>query len=162
SYSDGTPTVSFVYDSCPQGGCPTGVSPQLTAGRMVESFVSNAKTFYSYDPMGRVLNQWQCTPATCPNAQNPYYALSYQYDFAGAPTSFSNGVGVTLTTSYDTATHVTGVTSNLSDANHPANLLSSIAYNALGLPKSETIGNGVTEALAYNTRSRLTSLAATS
>jgi RHS repeat-associated protein len=159
SYSDGTPTATFVYDACPAGGCPAGVTPQLTAGRMVESSVPNARTFYSYDSMGREANQWQCTPVNCGAS---YYALAYGYDLGGDLTSSTNGFGTTLTSAYDTARRLTGVTSNVSDASHPANLLSNIQYNAPGLPRSETLGNNVTEALGYDTRLRLTSLTATS
>jgi RHS repeat-associated protein len=160
SYSDNTPAATFVYDACPSGGCPNGVSPQLTVGRMVESSVPNAQTFYSYDSMGRVFNQWQCIPVSCGSTH--FYALNYGYDLAGDITSSSNGVGVTLTSAYDTAARFTGVISNVSDANHPANLLSNIQYIAPGLPKLEMQGNGVTEALGYDTRLRLTSLASTS
>jgi RHS repeat-associated protein len=159
SYSDGTPTATFTYDVCPAGGCPTGVSPQLTTGRLVESSVPNAQTFYSYDPMGRVLNQWQCTPVNCGTS---FYTLAYGYDLAGDPTSIANGFGTTLSSMYDTATRLTGVTSNISDSSHPANLLSAIQYNGAGLPKSESLGNTVSETLAYDNRLRMTSLNASS
>jgi RHS repeat-associated protein len=159
SYGDGTPTVTFVYDTCPASGCPSGVTPQLTVGRMVESAVPNAQTFYSYDPMGRAANQWQCTPGHCGTS---FYALGYNYDLNGDLISSSNGFGTTLTSAYDTAARLTGVASNLSDAAHPANLLSNIQYNAPGLPRLETLGNNVTQALIYDTRLRLASLTATS
>jgi RHS repeat-associated protein len=161
SYNDNiTPAAAFVYDVCPAGGCPTGVSPQLTVGRMVEAYTANAKTFYSYDPMGRAANQWECTPVNC--GTNSFYGLVYGYDFAGNLTSENNGFGITLTSAYDSASRLTGVTSSLSDANHPANLLSGIQYNGLGLPSLETLGNGASETLGYDTRMRLANLTVTS
>ncbi len=159
SYSDSTPPASFVYDVCPTGGCPSGVTPLLTTGRMVESAVANAQTFYSYHPMGWTINQWQCTPVKCGSG---FYSLSYGYDLAGELTSSTNGLGTTLSTAYNAAAHMTGVTSNLSDATHPASLLSSLQYNPPGLPMTEAMGNSVSETLAYDNRLRLASLTATS
>jgi RHS repeat-associated protein len=160
SYSDGTPTASFVYDICPAGGCPAGVTPALTTGRMVEASTANAKSFYSYDAVGRIKNLWECAPVNC--AGNTYWALTSIYDLSGDVTSESNGLGVTLSSAYDTAARLTGVTSNLVDATHPANLLSGIQYNGAGLPWAETTGNQVSETFGYDSRLRMISLTATS
>ena len=155
SYSDGvTPTASFVYDACPTGGCPSGVSPQYTIGRVVESSAVHAQTFSkSYDTMGRIVEEWQCTPVNCGSTFLP---LSYSYDQASDLTSATNGFGVTLSYTYNNATQLTGVASNLSDANHPATLLSSISYTAASLLSGATLGNGDSEGFGYDTRNRLT------
>jgi RHS repeat-associated protein len=162
SYLDGTtpdpvtPTVSFVYDSCPTSGCPSGISPQLAVGRLVEASTPSAATFSSYDALGRIVGQWQCTPSNCGSS---YFPLAFTHNLTGNLTSESNGFGVIVSYSYDAATRLQGATSSLSDAKHPATLLSNAQYSPLGSVISETLGNGVTESLAYNSRVELQSVA---
>lgn len=152
TYSDGTPTATFTYDVSSADGL-TGL--QKTVGRLVESSVGTARTVNSYDPMGRVLNQWQCTPQNCGTA---WFSLAYQYDYLGNPTSSTNGKGVTLTYGYNASAQLTGVTSSLSDANHPAALFSSGVYNPTGALTGASLGNGIGLTRAYNPRTRLTSV----
>jgi RHS repeat-associated protein len=51
------------------------------------------------------------------------------------------------------------VTSSLSDANHPANLVSNLQYEPMGLT-SGNLGNGVTESFSYTNRGQLQTFAA--
>ena len=67
----------------------------------------------------------------------------------------ANGQGITFTSTYDGAAHLTNMTSSLSDANHPGTLLSAVDYNALGSMTSASLGNGMSEALGYSNRTRL-------
>jgi len=155
TYSDGTPSATFTYDVSSADGL-SGL--QKTVGRLVEASVGNARMVNSYDPLGRVLTQWQCTPQNCGTG---WFSLAYQYDYLGNPTSSTNGEGVTLTYAYDGATHLTGATSSFSDANHPAALFTasaSNAYNAIGTLTAASLGNGIGLTRSYNPRTRLTSL----
>jgi RHS repeat-associated protein len=156
SYSDGTPTANFVYDKCPTSGCPSGYSATPnTVGRLVESYTSNTATFESYDPVGRVANEWQCTPQNCGSG---YFPLAYTYDFLGDITSSSNGAGVTLSSSYNVGAQLTKLTSSLVDSNHPATLFSNATYNALGAMYSGQLGNGISQTRAYDARLRVKSI----
>ena len=76
----------------------------------------------------------------------------------GGVTSSTNGVGVTISYGYNNAAELTGVTSSLSDANHPASLLSSASYNAPGALTSFTLGNNINPSRSYNPRLQMTSL----
>ncbi len=128
--------------------------PQFAVGRLVESYNSSAQTWSSYDPMGRITTQWQCTSQNCGKS---FWQLSYGYDLIGDATSSTNGVGVSFTYSYDTAAHLTSLASSLDDANHPGTLLSNVAWNAPGAIASDTLGNNLTENFGYDNRLRLTS-----
>jgi len=152
TYSDGTPTATFTYDVTSADGL-TGL--QKTVGHLVEASVGNARLVNSYDPVGRVLTQWQCTPQNCGTA---WFSLAYQYDYLGNPTSSTNGEGVALTYAYNGAAQLTGVTSSLSDANHPATLFTSGVYNAIGVLTGASLGNGISLARSYDPRTQMTLL----
>jgi RHS repeat-associated protein len=150
-----SPAASYVFDTCPTTGCPTGYPTNPNSiGHLVESYTSTAgsiaQTFSSYDSMGRVLNEWQCTPQTCGSS---YFALPYTYDLVGDLLTGTNGQGVTFTYAYP-AGQLTELTSSLSDSNHPATLFSGATYNAPGVVTSATLGNGMTETRGYSNRVR--------
>jgi RHS repeat-associated protein len=147
TYSDGTPGTTNTYDV--SGG---GVSSTYSVGRLVESTTSDGltATINSYDPLGRVNNQWQCTPYNCGAA---YFSLPYSYDLAGNITSAGNGPGVTIGYGpFNTANQLTAVTSNLSDANHPSTLLTNPTYTPFASIASAHLGNGADESFTYNAR----------
>jgi RHS repeat-associated protein len=52
------------------------------------------------------------------------------------------------------------LTSSLSDANHPASLLSGLHYNAYVAATQDALGNGVNETVGFDTRGRLTAISA--
>src|SRR5208282_2628072 len=153
TYSDGTPAASYAYDQ----SSALGVTLANTVGRI--SSESTAGTYpsgavFSYDSMGRVLNNSQCTPQNCSGTAFP---IAYSYDLLGDVTSSSNGAGVTLGYAYNTGARVTSLTSSLSDSNHPGTLLGSpnIAhYNAAGSLLSASLGNGISETRTYDGRLR--------
>jgi RHS repeat-associated protein len=149
SYNDGTtPSVQWIYDSA----SPWGKSATNPKRRLVATRVNNASTgaliagegFITHDPMGRV--QWRLQ-----NGQGSEYDLNYTYDYLGDVVTASNGAGVTFTTSYNTATEVSGVTSSLSDANHPGTLWEGPQYNALGQVTTDNLGF-LNEHYAYTNR----------
>jgi RHS repeat-associated protein len=147
SYSDGvTPLATFNYDEA----APFGFTTNNILGRLSSEIAGNAKSAFGYDVMGRVLNNWQCIPRTCPIPS--FYQLSYVYDLFGDLTSTTNGAdgaGVTFSYTYNTAPRLTGMTSNFVDATHPATFLSNVHYGRFGVT-GDTLGNGLNEIFGYN------------
>ena len=157
TYSDGTPAATFSYDQT----SALGVTLTNTIGRKSSESTAGSLpsgSVFSYDPMGRLVNNSQCTPQNCGTG---VFAIQYpQHDFLGELVSGTNAAGVTLTYSYNSAARLTGISSNFVDASHPGTLLSQAAYNAPGFLKTVKLGNGLTETRNYNSRLWLTSLAA--
>lgn len=158
----GTANGCFWYDnasvSSPPSGCPalpSGLAAGANlAGRTAFEWTSDSKTGtgFGYDSMGRINSKSECTPSTCGRAT---YGQAFQYDYSGNPTTYANGVGVTITSSYDAADRLSGVSSSLIDSNHPGTLWTANAYGPIGLTQA-TLGNGVVEKTAYDTRQRVT------
>lgn len=149
SYDDGaTPTVNRLYD---QAAATTGQSVANPIGRLTTVNAVNGQSMdvYSYDAMGRVQSNWQCTPSL--NCNTQMKQLGYGYDLLGDVTSGSNGFGVTLTYNYNIASRLTSVTSSLVDGNHPATLMSGGTYSNWGLAGA-SFGNGVSEVRGYTPR----------
>jgi len=145
-------------------GGPTayGVTLTDTAGRLSsESTTGTNPTgeLFSYDAMGRAQLNSQCTPQNC--GSGTAFPVSYGYDLAGDLLSSTNGTGVTLSYSYNTATRLTMLTSSLNDSNHPGTLVSAVHYNPAGAITSATLGttgNPINESRTYDTRLRLASI----
>ncbi len=94
NYSDGTPTASFNFDQT----SAYGVTVANTTGRLSsESTASPNPTgaVFSYDQLGRVKINSQCTPQNC--GANTVFPVTYSYDLLGDMLTSTNGVGVTLT-----------------------------------------------------------------
>jgi len=107
---------------------------------------------YPTPSLGRVITQWQCTPANCGTG---WFILDYTYDLAGNITSYTNSQGVTFTQAFNAAGRLTQVTSSLVDAQHPATLATvdpAVGYHPHGAIKKMLLGNGLTETAAYNNR----------
>ena len=155
TYSDGTPAVTFTYDQTSAWG--TTLSNSVGRLTLESADSGHAQAIFSYDPMGRVVNNTQCTPYNCGTSA---FSISYSYDVAGDMLTFTNGAGVTFTQAFNAAAQLTKLTSSLNDANHPSTLLSNIAYNAFGSSTSDSLGNGLNESRSYTTRGWLASEAA--
>ncbi len=152
SYSDGvTPTANFVFDQCPSGGCPSGITPLYPIDRLVKSYTASAQSYYNYDPMGRIATSWQCTPINCGTS---FFHFGYTYDQMGDQTvvSYNGASSFTLTTAYNGAAEPTALTSSISDSQHPPNLASAISYAPTAQATAITYGNGLAETLSYNNR----------
>jgi RHS repeat-associated protein len=157
SYSDGTPTANFFYDA----NVWHNINLTNTVGRLSYDGALSGSTYvaseaFSYDSMGRVINNSQCTVPGCPNGP---YSVTYGYDLIGDMTSTSPGAPVTLTYGYNSAAQLTSVTSSLVDANHPSSLLSSVLYNPAGSLSSASMGtisstSGISESRTYDKRLR--------
>lgn len=162
SYSDGsTPSVNLGYDEAsPMGVAATNQIGRITSKQVYNSNnqVISAEIFPTYDSMGRVLLNEQCTPVTCGHS---LYTFSHTYDLAGDEITSSNGLGVTLTSNYSAAGRLSTFTSNLSDANHPGTLLSALHYSPFGSTLSDTLGAAITEFSSYTNRGWIDSYKAT-
>jgi RHS repeat-associated protein len=154
SYNDSsTPPVTLSYDQ----SSVSGVTLQNYLGQLTNVVAANgtAGTIFSYDTMGRVAENWQCTPLNCGTSN---FSLTYGYDFLGDVTSLGNSKeSATYTYKYDTLARPTKVQSSLSDSNHPGTLVTVNTYNPLGEVTQATLGNGIVRNMGYDTRGRMTS-----
>jgi RHS repeat-associated protein len=157
TYSDSTPPVTISYDQT----SAMGVSLTNTVGR--RSSMSTAGTnltgsVFSYDSMGRLLNNSQCTPQNCAGTLFP---VTYAYDLIGDLTSSTNGLGLTLTYSVNLAGRLTTLANNATAFGSAGTLLGNpnpVHYNAAGSILSASLGNGVNETRTYDGRLRLTGI----
>jgi RHS repeat-associated protein len=156
SYSDATPAVTYAYDQT----IARGVSLTNTIGR--RSSESTAGTspsgaIFSYDSMGRVVDNSQCTPQNCSTG---VFAFQYtQHDLQGNVSSATNAAGITFTYTYSTANRVTNLSTNFVDGSHPGTLFSGAHYGAFGLT-SDNLGSAIAETMAYTKRGWLQAFSA--
>ncbi len=151
SFSDGvTPSFYFTYDISSQ----YGFTFQNPIGRMALAERPCSSIFFSYDSMGRVINNEQATFLSCTGgAASP--VPTYQYDLAGNMTTYVNGAGVWFTQAFDSAGRPTGLTSSLADAQHPGTLATvdpTHGYFPNGTLHTWKTGNGLTQTAALNSR----------
>ena len=154
TYSDGTPPVTFDYDPITPPAGLSSVTLSNTLGRMSGEFVTvsgqiQSGAVFSYDAVGRVVNNSQCTPINCASGNHPF---SYSYNLAGDMTQRTLYYGLTLQPTFNRAGLVSQMTESFSDANHPGTLISAAHYNALGELVSANLGNGIAQSRTYNTR----------
>jgi YD repeat-containing protein len=170
--SPGSVSSCFEYDGSEPNGIGRLVQEWTQSGTCTtppsgSSSLFTLRTIQSYDAMGRILSEQQCTPKACGTASGPQ--LAYSYDLAGEPTSLTNSAGangssLTLTTGYDAATHVKSITSNWSA--FPENIYTlqtspTYGYGPVG-PLYWSMGTGLSLAQTYNNRRWVNSLGATS
>lgn len=148
TYSDGTPTKNFAYDST-QWGTLTQTNLK---GRLSLATVSNAGTEFSYDSMGRVNGLDECLPSGCGNGAYDRQ-LYYTYDLAGNLLTSTDGAGVTSSYTISSANEILSLSSSLSDATHPPHLLSNVQNGPNG-PVNYGLGNGLTGVSTYDTLGR--------
>jgi YD repeat-containing protein len=132
------------------------------------------RSIKAYDPMGRLNDEFQFTPANQLSGYNPQYA----YDLAGnlisstdgtTPSPTSPTTKLTFTNTFDNAGRLQTLMSNASNStNYPGTLFSvqtgltpcsssAVApYAAFGGLQNATFGNGLTLNRAYDTRLRTT------
>ncbi len=95
-------------------------------GNLTNAVAANgpAGTIFSYDEMGRLAEDWQCTPL---NSGTGTFSLAFGHNYLGDVTSLANSEeGVTYTYSYDTLARPTQIQSSLSDSNHPGKVVDTI------------------------------------
>ena len=173
TYSDGTPTAWYSYDNATiWGGSTTNAKGHLNYEAVtVPNNIYNpanpnyaVEVVFSFDPLGRPLETRQTTPSGSGFAD---YAVDYSYNYVGSPTVLWTALdhqGVSgqrqFSYSYDAVGRLSGVTSSLSDGNHPPTLLSGITYGSVG-PTADALGNNIAESFGYDNRARLSSITST-
>jgi RHS repeat-associated protein len=157
SYSDGsTPTAYLQYDTPLNWGTPP-FPQENVIGRLSGAGIGPqpriTAEIFSYDAMGRVLVNPQCSPSTCGTSSFLVYDT---YDLAGNLTSTTNAAGTVLTYGpYDGASRLTTITSTLNDTEHPPTLYTvdpSLGYWPTGEIRKAQFGNKLTESVAFNNR----------
>jgi YD repeat-containing protein len=158
SYSDSvTPTVTKHYDSSSELGIPLN----NTLGRLSAEYVTSpggqllSGVVYSYDPLGHVTDNSQCTPQNC--GAGMAFPLQYSYDLLGKPLTASSGQGATFSYGYNTAGRLATMATSWSDPNHPGVLFSGAQYNPLGALSAASLGGAISEGFGYDKRGRITS-----
>jgi RHS repeat-associated protein len=148
SYSDGTPLVSYLYDTA----STNGVTIANPIGRVSRASTPTVESLYSYDALGRIITHWQTTP----EHNSIAFALVYTYDLAGKLGTFNNSFGATFTYKNDAAGRIVSLQSSLSALRqYPANIATvdpSIGYYPTGGLRKITYGNNLVETAAYNGR----------
>jgi RHS repeat-associated protein len=163
SYSDGTPTAYYYYDQTGTGlwGNPTLNNP---LGRLTSTATNTnpggtllAATVYSYDPMGRVQDLWQCTPYNC--SSSAIWDLHYTYDLAGDVASWTHPAVFTVTNTLNSAQQITQMAQSNYNNSYPQYPAQSITYTAFGAVSTLVngcAGNGCTQVQeTYNYNNRL-------
>lgn len=143
-----TPALYFSYDVAPSWMTDlTNVVGRLVYGgnQYAGSSGSIAAAFVnSYDPIGRVIRQWQQTPSTSPGGYFVYAA----YDVAGQLKSLTYPSGRVVNYHFDAAARMYSVDSYLSVS----------AFWPTATWQSATYGNGTKQQDTYNPRLQPTEL----
>jgi len=173
-----TPSSCYQYDSSSSGvgllasEWTQSASKGACAAAPPATGLWSRRSILSYDAMGRILSEQQCTPSNCIN-KTPY-APAYTFDLAGDLHTATNGVTSTptvgtlsFTNSFDSAGRLLSVSSNWNDATHPSALFSaqsqstqpcphsvSTPYAAFGGLVNATYGGSLTLNRAYDARLR--------
>lgn len=120
------------------------------------------RSMMSYDAMGRLLSEQQCTFANCKAATAPYQPC-YDYDLSGNVIHHSNGIGTLLfANSYNAASQLSGVNavtpSTCGSSSYAAGtaLFSSPTYSPHGGLSTATYGTGLSLVRSYDSRLRVT------
>ena len=129
TYSDGiTPWVANTYDCTT---CGFGI------GRLYLVQAGNSYNYRTYDLMGRVVTSSEYL--TAPNGAKQGWAMSYKYDYADEPTSFTFPSGRVQNTSYDQAKRLTALFDNFNSVN--VDLASNFGYYPNGAVEDVYLGN---------------------
>jgi YD repeat-containing protein len=176
-----TPSSCYQYDSSTLGvgrfasEWTQSASVGVCAATAPSSGLWSRRSIISYDAMGRILSEQQCTPSNCVN-KTPY-SPAYTFDLAGNQYTATNGVTSTptvgtlsITSPFDSAGRLLSVNSNWNtDAAHPSTLFAAQSQSAQPCPQSlsapyaafgglmnATYGGGVTLNRGYDIRLRTT------
>lgn len=136
SYTDGTPSVSYIYDA---GGSSVNATGHLT--QIANS--SSITNFTNFDPVGEVLASNQHTSGQTFN-------FSYSYNLAGGLVTETYPSGRVVTTAYDGANRVSALSGNMDGVG--ISYLSQFTYTPSGGTTQYQRGNNVWRQTAYNSR----------
>jgi RHS repeat-associated protein len=138
-YSDGTPTVTYNYDSATNG-----------KGRLasVNSSVSSIN-YTAYDALGKVTSSNQVTDSQT-------YSMSYAYNLSGSPSSITYPSGRVILNEYDEAGRLAGVRDQSSGVYYAGaastDTTNRMQYAAHGAVSMMKLGNGLWEHTSFNIR----------
>ena len=176
TYTDGTPAVSFTYDTPISQGwnfldqaSPKWIHVQQSnlVGRLSYASNNNSTVVYGYDPLGRPTLKSVCTPSTC---GTDHYDMHASYDLAGNTSFTDRGLDVArnatspgmgyyyggLTMSYNPAAQLFSAQSDIVDATHPQFILSTLNYTPFGQVYTAELGSQYGQVSSYDKRNRMT------
>ncbi|HEX4030048.1 MAG TPA: RHS repeat domain-containing protein [Terracidiphilus sp.] len=167
------PAVSYSYDTSGVTGAQNDIGRLTEEKSWAGGTLVSDRQMYSYDAMGRLLNENQYSYAGL--ASGKPYPVAYQYDLAGhliastdgtkpppsqyTPPSCNSGSAPTWTSlfffnCYDGAGHLSSLTANWSDPTHPPNLFNSPSYAAFGGLSQASYANSLILTRSYDSRLR--------
>ena len=147
SYSDGTPTVTYTYDS---------TSVANSKGRLTSVSSSVSTTNYTaYDALGKITSSNQVTDGQT-------YSMSYGYNLAGGQTAMTYPSGRVITSEYDGAGRLSGVRDQSSGVYYAGaastDATNRLQYAAHGAVSVMKLGNGLWEHTSFNSRLQTTQI----
>jgi RHS repeat-associated protein len=162
SFSDGTSPIVYEYDTSSIGFSPSpaDASRNLKAtlsnpiGRLSAACQTPGSTCdaFSYDSMGRVVQQWTSLPGYNINGE-PVYSRQAAYDLAGNVTSLTYPDGRVVTQGWDAGGHQqTSTFSSWNGQNAGSTYLSRATYWPSGAVQNMFYGNGVGTGRSMNNR----------
>ncbi len=137
SYTDSTPAVNYSYD----GENLLGVTSQNPKGRLTGISVPRLKEAYSYDKMGRLINEVK-------EIDGQRFEISYAYDLAGNLISEVYPSGRAISREMNSAGRIT----RLRDETRVRDVISGISYAPFGAISQKTCGNGLINTISFNNR----------
>jgi YD repeat-containing protein len=167
------PAASYSYDTSGVTGAQNDIGRLTEEKSWAGGTLVSDRQMYSYDVIGRLLNENQYSYAGL--ASGKPYPVAYQYDLAGhliastdgtkpppsqyTPPSCNSGSAPTWTTlfffnCYDGAGHLSSLTANWSDPTHPPNLFNSPSYAAFGGLSQASYANSLILTRSYDNRLR--------
>jgi RHS repeat-associated protein len=157
SYSDGTPTVTYAYDS---SGVPYGKG-RLTSVSATASSANVSTTAYTkYDATGKVLESTQLTDglSNC-TGSSATCTMSYKYNLAGALTEETYPSGRVVHHNYAADGKLAAVSGRVA-ANRPLkSYAQNFSHNAAGAVTGMQLGNMRWESTQFNSRMQPTQIA---
>jgi RHS repeat-associated protein len=133
NYSDGTPTVSYVYDNLPNA-----------KGRLTQVSSSISTTNYNqFDNLGRVLASQQITDGQT-------YNFGYSYNLSGMLVNQTYPSGRVVTNQFETDGDLAQVTGSFNNQNKT--YAGNFNYTSAGAVQAMQLGNGKWENIVFNSR----------
>ena len=136
TFSDTTPTITYLYDDITAGNFGKGRLTKITDG--------TGNTTYKYDILGRLIQKTQTTGTVV-------RSVSYGYDSLGRMSSMTYPSGKVLTYTFDVQGRVASMAVNA------VNLISGITYQPFGPAKSWTWSGGPVQTRNFDLDGRQTS-----
>jgi RHS repeat-associated protein len=157
TYNDGTPDVTYTYDTGYTDENNQHHAVAHARGRLVQVRSSaSTYTYTAFDALGRVRASSQRTNGVT------YSMPAYEYDLAGGLTSQQYPSGRVVKTEYDAAGRVAGVKDSAASSFYAGGAAGDAAnrfkYAAHGAVTSVRLGNGLWESVGFNARLQPVSL----